>query len=77
MCMSHTNTNLKRKHSAGQVSPLDFRHIGGEHLISVCTFCVQSIALARPRSTCTSGSLLSLGLKHQRNTVKPLQIYST
>lgn len=66
-CMTvctHIHAYLKGEHCAGQVSSLDFRHVSSEHFISVCTLCVQPVALARPRPTCSACSLLSLGLKH-------------
>lgn len=48
---------LQRQNCAGQVSSLDFRHVGRQHLISVGSLCVESVTLPW---TCSAGSTCSL-----------------
>ena len=52
-----THTYLKLQHHVAEIRPLDLWHRAGQHLLLVSGFCVESIALARARSTRPSGPL--------------------
>ena len=53
---------LQRQHGAGEVRPLDLRHVRRHHLVAVRSFRVQSVALAGPGATRSARPLFCLRL---------------
>ena len=52
------DVRLAKAHSHSEVSALDFWHIQGQHLIVVCGFSVEAVALARSCPACSARPLL-------------------
>lgn len=50
------------QYSAGKICPLNLWNIGGQHLVSIGTLCVQSICLTRSSPTSPACPLFSLSL---------------
>ena len=58
--------DLEGQHSAGQVSSLDLRNVGGQHLVSVGPLSVQSVGLSWTRPAGPTSSLFSLSLRNNQ-----------
>ena len=56
---------LEGEDGGGQVGALDLRDGRGEHLVTIRSLGVETVALAGSRATCSTRTLLGLGLQGQ------------